>query len=440
MKKPVVAIVGRPNVGKSTFFNRISGRRISIVEDTPGVTRDRIYADVEWLNYNFTLVDTGGIEPDSSDVILAQMREQALMAISAADVILFMVDGRAEMTTADLEIAQMLRLAKHPVIVVANKIDSNKMPDNYYDYYSLGLGEPVAISAANGFNLGDLLDQIVEHFSDDCSAEETEEAIKVAIIGKPNAGKSSLVNNLLGEQRVIVSEIAGTTREAIDSPFEFNGNKYILIDTAGIRRKSRVSQDVEKYSVLRALTAIERSDVCVLMIDGVEGVTEQDKKVAGYAHEAGKAIIILVNKWDLVEKDHKTYDRFTQVVRNALSFMTYAPIEFVSVKTGKRLERVIKMIDYVNNQAALRIPTGTLNDVLSEAILTHQPPADKGKRLKIYYMTQVAVKPPHFVLFINDDELAHFSYMRFIENNLRKNFNFDGTPIVIETRAKKAMK
>ncbi len=440
MRKPIVAIVGRPNVGKSTFFNRIAGRRISIVEDTPGVTRDRIYSDVEWLNYNFTLVDTGGIEPDSNDVILKQMREQALLAISSADVILFMVDGRAAMTTADQEIAQMLRLSKHPVILVANKIDSNKLPDNYYDYYSLGLGEPVAISAANGYNLGDLLDQIVEYFADDYQSEVEEEAIKVAIIGKPNAGKSSLVNNLLGEQRVIVSEIAGTTREAIDSPFEFNGNKYVLIDTAGIRRKSRVNHDVEKYSVLRALTAIERSDVCILMIDGVEGVTEQDKKVAGYAHEAGKATIILVNKWDLIDKDHKTYDRFTQVVRNALSFMTYAPIEFVSVKTGKRLERVIKMINYVNNQAALRVPTGTLNDVLSEAILTHQPPADKGKRLKIYYMTQVAVKPPRFVLFINDEELAHFSYMRFIENNLRKNFNFDGTPIVIETRAKKAMK
>ncbi len=440
MRKPVVAIVGRPNVGKSTFFNRISGRRISIVEDTPGVTRDRIYTDVEWLSYNFTLIDTGGIEPTSKDVILSQMREQAMIAITSADIILFMVDGRSSMTTADEEIAQMLRRSNHPVIVVANKIDNNKMPDSYYDYYSLGLGEPVPISAANGFNLGDLLDQIVEHFGDEQFENEHDEAIKVAIIGKPNAGKSSLVNNLLGEQRVIVSEIAGTTREAIDSPFQYGDDHYVLIDTAGIRRKSRVSQDVEKYSVLRALTAIERSDVCVLMIDAVEGVTEQDKKVAGYAHEAGKATIILVNKWDLIEKDHKTYDKFTQIVRNALSFMTYAPIEFVSVKTGKRLDRVIKMINYVNNQAALRIPTGTLNDVLSEAVLKHQPPADKGKRLKIYYMTQVAVKPPRFVLFINDEELAHFSYMRYIENNLRSNFNFDGTPIIIETRAKKAMK
>ncbi len=440
MRKPVVAVVGRPNVGKSTFFNRISGKRISIVEDTPGVTRDRIYCDVEWLDYRFTLIDTGGIEPDSNDVILSQMREQALVAIDSADVILFMVDGRADMTTADMEIAQMLRISKRPVIVVANKIDTARLPDSYYEFYSLGLGEPVPISSVNALNLGDLLDRVVEHFADIKVELEEDDAVKVAVIGKPNAGKSSLINNLLGEQRVIVSEIAGTTREAIDTPFEYEGNNYVLIDTAGIRRKSRVSQDIEKYSVLRALTAIERADVCVLMIDATEGVTEQDKKVAGYAHEAGKATIILVNKWDLIEKDNKTYDRYTQTVRNALAFMSYAPIEFVSVKTGKRLERVIKMIDYVNNQSALRIPTGTLNDVISEAILMHQPPSDKGKRLKIYYMTQVAVKPPRFVLFINDDELAHFSYMRFIENNLRKNFNFDGTPIIIETREKKAMK
>ncbi|PID79982.1 MAG: ribosome biogenesis GTPase Der [Clostridiales bacterium] len=440
MRKPVVAVVGRPNVGKSTFFNRISGKRISIVEDTPGVTRDRIYCDVEWLDYCFTLIDTGGIEPASNDVILSQMREQAMVAIDSADVILFMVDGRADMTTADVEIAQMLRISKRPVIVVANKIDTARLPDSYYEFYSLGLGEPVPISSVNALNLGDLLDRVVEHFADIKVDLEEDDAVKVAVIGKPNAGKSSLVNNLLGEQRVIVSEIAGTTREAIDTPFEYEGNRYVLIDTAGIRRKSRVSQDVEKYSVLRALTAIERADVCVLMIDATEGVTEQDKKVAGYAHEAGKATIILVNKWDLIEKDNKTYDRYTQTVRNALAFMSYAPIEFVSVKTGKRLERVIKMIDYVNNQSALRIPTGTLNDVISEAILMHQPPSDKGKRLKIYYMTQVAVKPPRFVLFINDDELAHFSYMRFIENNLRKNFNFDGTPIIIETREKKAMK
>ncbi len=440
MRKPVVAVVGRPNVGKSTFFNRISGKRISIVEDTPGVTRDRIYCDVEWLDYRFTLIDTGGIEPDSNDVILSQMREQALVAIDSADVILFMVDGRADLTTADIEIAQMLRISKRPVIVVANKIDTARLPDSYYEFYSLGLGEPVPISSVNALNLGDLLDRVVEHFADIKVELEEDDAVKVAVIGKPNAGKSSLINNLLGEQRVIVSEIAGTTREAIDTPFEYAGNQYVLIDTAGIRRKSRVSQDVEKYSVLRALTAIERADVCVLMIDATEGVTEQDKKVAGYAHEAGKATIILVNKWDLIEKDNKTYDRYAQTVRNALAFMSYAPIEFVSVKTGKRLERVIKMIDYVNNQSALRIPTGTLNDVISEAILMHQPPSDKGKRLKIYYMTQVAVKPPRFVLFINDDELAHFSYMRFIENNLRKNFNFDGTPIIIETREKKAMK
>ncbi len=436
MSKAIVAVVGRPNVGKSTFFNRISGKRISIIEDTPGVTRDRIYCDVEWLDYKFTLIDTGGIEPDSQDVILSQMKEQALLAIDSADVILFMVDGKAPMTTADEEIAQILRLTHKPVILVANKIDGAKLPDHYYDFFALGLGEPHPISASNGLNLGDLLDAIVENFNVDTDGEAEQEETKVAIIGKPNAGKSSLVNNLLGENRVIVSTVAGTTREAIDSPLEHEGKKYILIDTAGIRRKSRVKADVEKYSVLRALTAIERADVCIIMIDATEGVTEQDKKIAGYAHEAGKAAIILVNKWDLLEKDDKTYDNFTKEVRNALAFMTYAPIEFVSVKTGKRLDRILRMVDYVNNQAALRIPTGTLNDVIGEAILMHQPPSDKGKRLKIYYLTQVGIKPPHFVVFINDQELAHFSYMRYLENNIRKNFNFDGTPIILETRQK----
>lgn len=438
MRKPVVAVVGRPNVGKSTFFNKISGKRISIVEDTPGVTRDRIYTDVEWLDYNFTLIDTGGIEPDSSDIILSQMRDQAMVAIESADVILFMVDAREPMTTADEEIAQILRLSQKPVIVVANKIDVNRLPDHYYDFYSLGLGEPVAISSANGLNLGDLLDHIVEHFADIKIENAVDESVKVAIIGKPNAGKSSLVNNLLGEQRVIVSEIAGTTREAIDTPFHYNDQDYVLIDTAGIRRKSRVGERIEKYSILRALTAIERADVCVLMIDAVEGVTEQDKKVAGYAHEAGKATVILVNKWDLIEKDNKTYDQFTKMVRNELSFMTYAPVEFISVKSGQRLDRVLQLIEYVNNQAALRVPTGTLNDVVSECILMHQPPSDKGKRLKIYYMTQVGVKPPKFILFINNNELAHFSYLRYIENNIRKNFNFDGSPIIIETREKRS--
>ncbi len=436
MSKAIVAVVGRPNVGKSTFFNRISGKRISIIENTPGVTRDRIYCDVTWLDNKFTLIDTGGIEPDSEDVILSQMKDQAMLAIDSADVILFMVDGKAPMTSADEEIAQILRMTHKPVILVANKIDGQNLPDHYYDFYSLGLGEPHAISASNGLNLGDLLDEIVANFDNLADNEEDDEETKVAIIGKPNVGKSSLVNNLLGENRVIVSDVAGTTREAIDSPLKVDDKSYILIDTAGIRRKARVKADVEKYSVLRALTAIERADVCVIMIDATEGVTEQDKKIAGYAHEAGKASIILVNKWDLLEKDDKTYDKFAKEVRNALAFMTYAPIEFVSVHTGKRLDRILKMIDYVHNNAALRVPTGTLNDVIGEAILMHQPPSDKGKRLKIYYVTQVSIKPPHFVVFINDDELAHFSYMRYLENTIRKNFNFDGTPIILETRQK----
>ncbi|MCK8058022.1 MULTISPECIES: ribosome biogenesis GTPase Der [unclassified Fusibacter] len=437
MRKPIVAVVGRPNVGKSTFFNRISGKRISIVEDTPGVTRDRVYTDVNWLKYNFTMIDTGGIEPDSDDIILSQMRQQALLAVDAADVILFMIDGRADLTSADEDVAEILRRSHKPVILVANKIDTARMPEHFYDYYTLGMGEPIAISSVNGLNLGDLLDEIVSHFKDIVIEDYDEDTTKVAVIGKPNAGKSSLVNNLLGEERVIVSEIAGTTREAIDTPFQLNDKDYVLIDTAGLRRKSRIDENVEKYSMFRALTAIERADVCVLMIDAVEGVTEQDKKVAGYAHEAGKATIILVNKWDLIEKNTKTYQEYTKIVRNELSFMQYAPIEFVSVKSGQRLTRVMEMVDYVNNQAALRVPTGTLNDVISEAILMHQPPSDKGKRLKIYYMTQIGVKPPTFVLFINDEELAHFSYIRYLENHIRKNFNFDGTPIIIKTREKK---
>lgn len=436
MRKPIVAIVGRPNVGKSTFFNRISGKRISIVEDTPGVTRDRVYTDVEWLSYRFTMIDTGGLEPNSDDLILSQMRNQAMIAIDHADVILFMIDGRSELTSADEEIAEILRRSRKPIVLVANKIDTARMPGHFYDFFTLGLGEPIAISSVNGLNLGDLLDEITSHFKDIKIEEYEEDVIKVAIIGKPNSGKSSLVNSILGEERVIVSPIAGTTREAIDTPFTHDEKDYVLIDTAGIRRKSRVDDNVEKYSILRALTAIERADVCILMIDAAEGVTEQDKKVAGYAHEAGKATIILVNKWDLLEKDNHSYANFTKVIRNEIAYMQYAPIEFISVKTGQRVNKVLEMVDYVNNQAALRVPTGTLNDIISEAILMHQPPSDKGKRLKIYYMTQVSVKPPTFVLFINDQELAHFSYIRYLENHIRKNFNFEGSPIIIQTREK----
>lgn len=438
MSKPIVAVVGRPNVGKSTFFNRIAGKRISIVEDTPGVTRDRVYADVSWLNHEFVMIDTGGIEPDSSDVILAQMRDQAQVAIDTADVIVFMVDGRADYTTADEEIAMMLRRAKKPIVLAVNKMDNSDVPDTIYDFYNLGLGEPIPVSSVNALNLGDLLDVIVEHFKDIEIKEEDEDVIKVALIGKPNAGKSSLVNSFLGQNRVIVSEVAGTTRDAIDTPFERNGQKFTLIDTAGLRRKSRVNENIEKYSVLRALAAIERSDICLVVIDATEGVTEQDKRVAGYAHEAGRGIIVVVNKWDLIEKDNYTYKQFEEVVRNELAFMTYAPILFVSALTKQRLNTLLEKVVHVSNQNALRVSTGLLNDIINEAILLNQPPSDKGKRLKIYYMTQSSVKPPTFVTFVNDKELAHFSYMRYLENCIRKNFIFEGTPIVMKVRQKKS--
>ncbi len=437
MGKPIVAVVGRPNVGKSTFFNKMAGKRISIVEDKPGVTRDRIYADVEWLNNKFTLIDTGGIEPDSKDIILSQMRAQAQIAIDTADVIVFMVDGRDGITSGDEEIANLIRKSKKPILLVVNKVDTNKLPDSFYDFYTLGLGEPIAISSVNALNFGDLLDIIVANFPEGADTDYDEDVIKVAVIGKPNVGKSSIINTILGEERVIVSEIAGTTRDAIDTPFEFNDDKYVFIDTAGIRRKSKVYENVEKYSVLRSLTAIERSDVCLIMIDAQEGVTEQDKRIAGYAHEAGRACIILVNKWDLIEKDNHTYKEFEKDVRNQLAYMKYAPILFVSAETKQRVNKVLEYIKYVANQHSLRISTGALNDLISEAILLNQPPSDKGKRLKIYYGTQVAVKPPRFVLFVNDVELAHFSYIRYLENQIRQNYNFEGTPIVIQSRAKK---
>lgn len=438
MSKPIVAVVGRPNVGKSTFFNRIAGSRISIVEDTPGVTRDRVYADVSWLDNEFVMIDTGGIEPESKDVIMSQMRDQAQVAIDTADVIVFMVDGRVEYTSADEEIAMMLRRAKKPIVLTVNKMDNSDVPDTIYDFYNLGLGEPIPISSVNALNLGDLLDVIVGHFKDIKFAEEDEDLIKVALIGKPNAGKSSLINSFLGEKRVIVSEVAGTTRDAIDTPFERNGQKYTLIDTAGLRRKSRVNENIERYSVLRALAAIERSNVCLVVIDATVGVTEQDKKVAGYAHEAGRGIIVVVNKWDLVDKDNYTYKSFEDVVRNELAFMTYAPILFVSALTKQRLDKLLEKIIHVSNQNSLRVSTGLLNDIINDAILLNQPPSDKGKRLKIYYMTQSSVNPPTFITFVNDKELAHFSYMRYLENNIRRNFVFEGTPIRMKVRQKKS--
>ena len=438
MSKPIVAVVGRPNVGKSTFFNRIAGQRISIVEDTPGVTRDRVYADVNWLSHDFVMIDTGGIEPESTDIILSQMRDQAQVAIDTADVIIFMVDGRESYTTADEEIAMMLRKSKKPIILVVNKIDQSEVPDTIYDFYNLGLGEPIPISSVNALNLGDLLDIVVSYFKDLVLEVEDEEIIKVALIGKPNAGKSSLVNSFLNENRVIVSDIPGTTRDAIDTPFEHLGQKYVLIDTAGLRRKSRVNENIERYSVLRALAAIERSDVCLIVVDATEGVTEQDKKVAGYAHEAGKGLIVVVNKWDLIEKDNATYKAAEDTIRNELAFMTYAPIMFVSALTKQRLDKLLEKIIHVSNQNSMRVSTGLLNDIINEAILLNQPPSDKGKRLKIYYMTQSSVKPPTFVTFVNDKELAHFSYMRYLENQIRKNFVFEGTPIVMKVRQKKS--
>ncbi|MCA0384263.1 MAG: ribosome biogenesis GTPase Der [Firmicutes bacterium] len=435
-RKPIVAVVGRPNVGKSTFFNRIAGARISIVEDTPGVTRDRIYADCEWLRHKFIMIDTGGIEPSSTDVILSQMRDQAQIAIDTADVILFVCDGKNSYTTADEEIAQMLRVSKKPVILVLNKIDQYKKPDHFYDYYTLGLGEPVMISSVNAMGLGDLLDEVVKLFPDSTLLEEDDEAIKIAMIGKPNVGKSSMINKLIGEKRVIVSEIAGTTRDAIDTPFTYGDQKYVLIDTAGIRRKSKVNESIERYSVLRTLTAIERADVCFIMIDASEGITDQDKKVAGYAHEAGRASIFVVNKWDLLEKDNHTFNEFKKRIREEFPFMAYAPIMFVSALTGQRVNQLLDQAKYVSNNHALRISTGVLNDIINEAIALNQVPSDKGKRLKIYYATQASVKPPTFVLFVNETELAHFSYVRYIENQIRKNFNYEGTPIVFKVKAR----
>ena len=435
MSKPVVAVVGRPNVGKSTFFNKVIGRRIAIVEDTPGVTRDRIYAETEWNGIEFAIIDTGGIEPDSEDIILSQMRQQAEIAMDTADVILFLVDGKDGLTSADREVANMLRRRGREVILVVNKIDSHKLPDDFYDFYELGLGEPIPISAANMLNFGDLLDEIVDAFPKE-QYEEEEDVIKIAVIGKPNVGKSSLINELVGENRVIVSPIAGTTRDSIDTPFEKDGDKYMLIDTAGIRRKSKVTEDIERYSVIRAVAAIERSDVALLMIDAAEGITEQDKKIAGVAHEAGKGIIVVVNKWDLIAKETNTMRDFKRKIEAEFPFMTYAPSVFISVKDHQRIDNVINMAKYVAETRAMRVPTGQLNALLQDAMMMKQPPSDKGRRLRIYYVPQVGIKPPLFSFKINSRPLMHFSYARYLENKIREGFGFEGTSIKFVFREK----
>ena len=438
MGKPTVAIVGRPNVGKSTFFNYIVGKRISIVEDTPGVTRDRIYAEANWRGRNFTLIDTGGIEPESEDIIISQMRDQADIAIDIADVIVFVTDIKQGITEADKEIALMLKKSKKPIVLVCNKADNfGKVTDDIYEFYNLGIGEPYAVSSVNAIGIGDVLDAIYEHFPEKDLNEDDDTVIKVAIIGKPNVGKSSLVNKILGENRVIVSNIAGTTRDAIDSSFENEFGKYVFIDTAGIRRKSKVKENLERYSVMRSLLAVERADVCILMIDANEGVTEQDAKIAGEAHEAGKGIIIAVNKWDEYEKENGTLEKYKKEVYSKLSYLSYAPMIFISAKTGQRVNKLYELINTVANQNAMRISTAVLNQVLNEAIAIVQPPTDKGKRIKIYYMTQGSTKPPTFVVFVNDKKLFHFSYERYLVNQLRKEFVLTGTPIRMIVREKK---
>ena len=435
MGKPTVAIVGRPNVGKSTFFNYIVGKRISIVEDTPGVTRDRVYADTNWRGRNFTLVDTGGIEPESDDVILSQMREQANLAISMADVIVFVTDIKQGITPADEDIALMLRKSKKPIILVCNKADTyGKTPDEIYEFYNLGLGEPYRVSSVNAIGIGDVLDAICDNLPPKSEDEDETDVIKVAVIGKPNVGKSSLINKILGENRVIVSNIAGTTRDAIDSEFENEFGKYVFIDTAGIRKKSKVDERLEKFSVMRSLLAIERSDVCLLMIDANEGVTEQDTKIAGEAHEAGKGVIIVVNKWDEYEKETGTLEKYTKEVYAKLAYLSYAPIIFISAKTGQRVNKLFEMINSVASQNAMRVSTSVLNQVLNEAIAIVQPPTDKGRRLRIFYMTQATTKPPTFVVFVNDKKLFHFSYERYLVNQIRKEFGLTGTPVRIIVR------
>ncbi len=436
MFKPIVAIVGRPNVGKSTLFNKILGSRVSIVDNKPGVTRDRIYAEADWLKYDFTLIDTGGLDLESKEVIPAQMRRQAELAIEVADVIIFVTDGREGLTSVDRDIAGVLRKAKKPVIVTLNKVDTKHQSEHFYEYYELGMGEPVEISASLGLGIGDLLDEVVRHFKVDDTGDYDDDVVKVAIIGKPNVGKSLLVNRILGENRVIVSDIAGTTRDAIDTPFIDGDDRYVLIDTAGMRKKSRVKENIERYSIIRAIAAIKRADVCLLVIDATEGVTEQDKKIAGHSHENGKGMVILINKWDLVEKDNRTMNEFTKKIRNELSYIAYAPILFISALTGQRVNKILEMVKYVANQNSMRIPTGSLNEIIGEATLLNQPPSDKGRRLKIFYATQTSIRPPTFILFINDKDLMHFSYLRYLENKIRESFGFEGTPIHFILRQK----
>ncbi len=437
MRKPLVAIVGRPNVGKSTLFNRLIGRRVAIVEDTPGVTRDRIYQDAEWLNYAFTLIDTGGIEPESEDIIASQMRRQAELAIETADVIIFLVDGREGMTSADMDVAEMLRRSSKPVVLAVNKIDAPKFEEAMYEFYSLGLGDPYTISSAQGLGLGDLLDAVVKDFPKDLEETDTER-VNIAVVGKPNVGKSSLVNALLGEERTIVSDIPGTTRDSIDSNFERNGREYTIVDTAGIRRKRSVEDEtIERYSVIRSLSAIRRADVVLIVCDASQGLSEQDVRIAGYAHEEGKASVLIVNKWDLIEKDTHTMNAFQKSLGADLAFMSYVPMLFISAKNGQRVNKVLELVDKSFEQARRRITTGQLNDVVSEAVMMNDPPSDKGRVLKIYYSTQVSVAPPTFVIFVNDSEIVHFSYERYLENFFRKSFGFEGTPIRILFRSKK---
>ncbi|EHI98417.1 GTP-binding protein engA [Clostridium sp. DL-VIII] len=437
MGKPIVAIVGRPNVGKSTLFNRLAGKRISIVQDTPGVTRDRVYAEAEWLNYSFTMIDTGGIEPERDDIIVKQMRRQANIAIETADVIVFIVDGKEGLTPADNEVAAMLRKSKKPVVLVVNKVDSLKEEDNAWEFYNLGIGDPVTISASQGLGLGDMLDKVVENIDKSVYEEEEDEYIRIAMIGKPNVGKSSLINKLLGEERVIVSDVPGTTRDAIDSYLETENGKFILIDTAGLRRKSKVKEEIERYSVVRTYAAIERADVCILMIDATEGITEQDEKIIGYAHEMRKAIMVIVNKWDLVEKDDKTLDKFKKDLQQNLKFLSYAEYLFISALTGQRVGKVLDIAKYCYDNYNKRISTGILNDVISKAVLMKEPPVVSLKRMKIYYVTQVATRPPKFVFFVNDESTRQFSYERYLENQLRNSFDFKGTGIQIEYRQRK---
>jgi len=436
--KPIVAVVGRPNVGKSTLFNVLAGENISIVKDTPGITRDRIYADVSWLDRNFTLIDTGGIEPESKDIILSQMREQAEIAMETADVIIFLVDVKQGLQDADAKVADMLRRCHKPVVLVVNKVDSfEKYIADVYEFYNLGIGDPHPISAANRLGIGDMLEEVTSYFPEQDEEEEEDDRIRVAIVGKPNVGKSSIINRLLGENRLIVSDIAGTTRDAVDTEVTYNGKEYVFIDTAGLRRKNKIKEELEHFMIVRTVSAVERADVVIMVIDATVGVTEQDAKIAGIAHDRGKAVIIAVNKWDAIEKDDKTIYKFTEKVRNTLSYMPYAEMLFISAKTGQRLPKLYETIDMVSENHAMRVSTGVLNEIMSEAVAMQQPPSDKGKRLRLYYITQVSVKPPTFVIFVNDKELMHFSYTRYIENQIRDTFGFKGTPLHFIIRERK---